>query len=66
MPVETLAMVPKMLAVVCTILVLLPWILRTLHDFASSLFSNLTEYGLSVSGDVSPTLIDVLRLQAGA
>ena len=44
---QTLAMVPKMLAVVVTILLLLPWIFTTLHDFASSLFVNLADYGKS-------------------
>lgn len=42
---QTLAMVPKMLAVVVTILLLLPWILGTLRDFTLALFENLAEYG---------------------
>jgi len=42
---QTLAMVPKMLAVVLTLLVLMPWILRTLQDFARTLFESLASYG---------------------
>lgn len=43
---QTLAMVPKILAVVTTILILMPWILNTIRDFAASLFSNLAQYGV--------------------
>ena len=42
---QTLAMVPKILAVVLTIMLLMPWILTTLRDFALSLFQNLHHYG---------------------
>jgi len=42
---QTLTLVPKMLAVVATILLLMPWILGSLRDFASTLFMNLPEYG---------------------
>jgi len=42
---QTLAMVPKILAVVTTILILLPWILNTLREFATELFTNLWQYG---------------------
>lgn len=38
---QTLTMVPKMLSVVATILLLMPWILGTLEDFTRSLFENL-------------------------
>lgn len=41
---QTLSLVPKMLAVVATILILLPWILGTLRDFASTLFLDLPQY----------------------
>jgi flagellar biosynthetic protein FliQ len=43
---QTLAMVPKILAVVTAILLLMPWILNTLRDFAAGLFGNLAQYGL--------------------
>lgn len=42
---QTLTIVPKMLAVIATLLLLMPWILGTLHEFTASLFSNLAEYG---------------------
>jgi flagellar biosynthetic protein FliQ len=42
---QTLTIVPKMLAVVTAILLLMPWILTTLREFAATLFSNLAEYG---------------------
>ncbi len=42
---QTLAMVPKMMAVVAVLLLLLPWILTTLGDFARNLFENLAAYG---------------------
>ena len=42
---QTLTIVPKMLAVVTTLLVLMPWILRTLREFAQTLFESLADYG---------------------
>lgn len=42
---QTLSLVPKMLAVVTTLLLLMPWILQTLNEFARSLFSSLADYG---------------------
>lgn len=42
---QTLSIVPKMLAVVTTLMILMPWILRTLREFAEGLFSNLAQYG---------------------
>jgi flagellar biosynthetic protein FliQ len=42
---QTLTIVPKMLAVVATLLLLLPWILGTLHEFTATLFQNLPAYG---------------------
>jgi flagellar biosynthetic protein FliQ len=42
---QTLAIVPKMLAVVTTLIVLMPWILRTLQDFTRALFESLASYG---------------------
>lgn len=42
---QTLAMVPKILAVVTCLLLLMPWILSTLRDFAVELFDNLYRYG---------------------
>ena len=42
---QTLSLVPKMLAVVATILLLMPWILGTLKDFATTLLLSLPEYG---------------------
>jgi flagellar biosynthetic protein FliQ len=44
---QTLAIVPKMLAIVATLLLLLPWILATLREFARGLFANLSAYGLA-------------------
>ena len=44
---QTLAIVPKMLAVITVLLVLMPWILGTLREFALTLFTNLAEYGRS-------------------
>ena len=38
---QTLTMVPKMLSVVATILLLMPWILGVLEDFTRGLFENL-------------------------
>jgi flagellar biosynthetic protein FliQ len=43
---QTLTIVPKMLAVLATIVLLMPWILGTLREYAASLFSNLAAYGL--------------------
>ena len=42
---QTLAIVPKMLAVVATLMLLLPWILGTLREFTMSLMQHLAEYG---------------------
>lgn len=42
---QTLSMVPKILAVVTTVLILTPWILTTLRDFARGLFTQLWRYG---------------------
>ncbi|MBK8099280.1 MAG: flagellar type III secretion system protein FliQ [Planctomycetes bacterium] len=42
---QTLTIVPKMLAVVATLLLLMPWILGTLKEFTVSLFENLAAYG---------------------
>ena len=44
---QTLTIVPKMLAVVATLLLLLPWILGTLREFTAALFENLAVYGRS-------------------
>lgn len=45
---QTLTLVPKMLAVVVTLMIMLPWILEKLHGFAVELFENLTQFaGLS-------------------
>ncbi len=44
---QTLAIVPKIIAVVFTVILMLPWVLETLREFASSLFSNLSSYGPS-------------------
>ena len=41
---QTLAIVPKMIMVVATILLLMPWIIRTLVEFARNLFSGLAAY----------------------
>ena len=38
---QTLTLVPKMLAVVLTLMLLLPWILGKIHAFAMELFENL-------------------------
>lgn len=42
---QTLTIVPKMLAVVATLLLLMPWILGTLQEFTASLLGNLAELG---------------------
>ncbi|MCC6671633.1 MAG: flagellar biosynthetic protein FliQ [Planctomycetes bacterium] len=42
---QTLALVPKMIAVTTTLLLLLPWILGTLRDFARTLLLDLSSYG---------------------
>lgn len=42
---QTLTIVPKMLAVLATIVLLMPWILGTLREFTASLFENLAAYG---------------------
>ncbi|MCC7066448.1 MAG: flagellar biosynthetic protein FliQ [Planctomycetes bacterium] len=42
---QTLTIVPKMLAVVATIVLLMPWILGTLREFTAALFENLAAYG---------------------
>ena len=44
---QTLTIVPKMLAVLLTIVLLMPWILGTLREYTASLFSNLAAYGMS-------------------
>jgi flagellar biosynthesis protein FliQ len=44
---QTLTIVPKMLAVVTTIVLLTPWILTTLREYTAALFSNLAAFGLS-------------------
>lgn len=44
---QTLTIVPKMLAVLVTIVLLMPWILGTLREYTATLFSNLSAYGLS-------------------
>lgn len=44
---QTLAIVPKMLAVVATLLILLPWILTTLREFARGLYESLAVYGMA-------------------
>lgn len=44
---QTLTIVPKMLAVLATIVLLLPWILATLREYTAALFQNLAAYGLS-------------------
>ncbi|MFQ5506526.1 MAG: flagellar biosynthetic protein FliQ [Planctomycetota bacterium] len=41
---QTLTLVPKMLAVAGTILLLLPWIMTTVLDFATHLFENLSRF----------------------
>ncbi|MEZ6036296.1 MAG: flagellar biosynthetic protein FliQ [Planctomycetota bacterium] len=44
---QTLTIVPKMLAVLTTIVVLMPWILGTLREYTAALFSNLAAFGMS-------------------
>ncbi len=44
---QTLTIVPKMLAVLATLVLLMPWILGTLREYTAALFSNLAAYGLS-------------------
>ena len=44
---QTLTIVPKMLAVLATIVLMMPWILGTLQEYTASLFSNLAAFGLS-------------------
>jgi flagellar biosynthetic protein FliQ len=44
---QTLTIVPKMLAVLATIILMMPWILGTLREYTATLFSNLSAYGLS-------------------
>ncbi len=41
---QTMAIVPKMMAVVALLLLLLPWIMTTLRDFTTSLFENLATF----------------------
>ena len=42
---QTLSLVPKMLAVVTTIILLMPWILTKLREFAMTLFATLADFG---------------------
>ena len=42
---QTLAIVPKIIAVVVTLLIMLPWILGTLKNFARTLFERLPDFG---------------------
>lgn len=42
---QTLTIVPKMLAVLATIVLLMPWILGTLREFTATLFQDLAIYG---------------------
>jgi flagellar biosynthetic protein FliQ len=44
---QTLTIVPKMLAVLATIVLMMPWILGTLREYTAALFQNLAAYGLS-------------------
>ena len=44
---QTLTIVPKMLAVVATIILMMPWILGTLREYTAALFQNLAAYGLA-------------------
>ena len=44
---QTLTIVPKMLAVLLTLVLLMPWILGTLREYTATLFANLSAYGLS-------------------
>ena len=46
---QTLTLVPKMLAVVIAILMLLPWILNRLREFTMALYQNLAQFGPNVS-----------------
>lgn len=41
---QTLAFIPKIVAVLLSILIFGPWILSTLVDFTTNLFSNLYQY----------------------
>jgi flagellar biosynthetic protein FliQ len=43
---QTLTIGPKMLAVLATIVLLMPWILGTLREYTAALFTNLASYGL--------------------
>jgi len=43
---QTLTIVPKMLAVLATIILMMPWILGTLREYTANLFQNLAAYGL--------------------
>ena len=42
---QTLAIVPKILAVGATLLLLLPWTLSVLREFARGLYSQLAQFG---------------------
>ena len=42
---QTLTIVPKMLAVVATLLLIMPWVLGTLREFTADLFTNLAAFG---------------------
>ena len=42
---QTLAIVPKIICVVITLLILAPWILGVLKNFARELFMRLPEFG---------------------
>jgi flagellar biosynthetic protein FliQ len=42
---QTLAIVPKLLAVGATLLVLLPWSLSVLREFARGLYAQLAQFG---------------------
>jgi flagellar biosynthetic protein FliQ len=44
---QTLTIVPKMLAVLATIVLLMPWILGTLREYTAALFENLAAYGMA-------------------
>ncbi|HEB54614.1 MAG TPA: flagellar type III secretion system protein FliQ [bacterium] len=44
---QTLTIVPKMLAVVTVLVLLMPWILATLQEYTAALFSNLAAFGHS-------------------
>jgi flagellar biosynthesis protein FliQ len=43
---QTLTIVPKMLAVLATLVLLMPWILGTLREYTMELFKNLAAFGL--------------------